>query len=246
MSRTPVWLLPHRLSLDAPVVALVWQDFVARCYPSPLRIPGRCVLGLTVWAIYLADRLLDAKRGDDAESFYRKHWGAMASLLALVLGCDLVTAVLWLRPVVFRNGLALAFAVGAYLCLFSYVRLGMLTWKRVAAAALFSSGVFLVASTSWTADRLLLPWTGFALLCLCNLRTIIHLEWRKHIDAVFCIWAGALCVLCVVEGGPPRWNLALATGAAGLIALTHWGRSLPKNTGRVLADAVLLAPILYR
>ena len=60
-ARPPVWLWFNLLGLDAPVVALVWQDFLARCYPTILRPPGRAVLGLTVWAIYLADRLLDTR-----------------------------------------------------------------------------------------------------------------------------------------------------------------------------------------
>lgn len=52
---------PNLLSLDAPAVALVWQDFLARTFGIPLRMPARLVLGLTVWAIYLGDRLLDVR-----------------------------------------------------------------------------------------------------------------------------------------------------------------------------------------
>jgi hypothetical protein len=54
ISRFQAWV-----SLDAPLVALVWQDFLARCYPHPLLFPARMVLVLTVWAIYIADRSLN-------------------------------------------------------------------------------------------------------------------------------------------------------------------------------------------
>src|SRR6202789_4740956 len=76
--RPPVWLWFNLLSLDAPLIALVWQDFLARCYPTVLHLTGRGVLGLTVWAIYLADRLLDVRYpAPVSESirhqFYRRH-----------------------------------------------------------------------------------------------------------------------------------------------------------------------------
>ena len=59
MRPTPLWLWPNLLSLDAPLVALVWQDFAAHSFGHPLRLPARIVLALTVWAIYVVDRLLD-------------------------------------------------------------------------------------------------------------------------------------------------------------------------------------------
>ena len=59
--RPPIWLWFNVLSLDAPLIALVWQDFLSRCYPTMLLPQGRAVRGLTVWAIYLADRLLDVR-----------------------------------------------------------------------------------------------------------------------------------------------------------------------------------------
>jgi hypothetical protein len=72
--RPPAWLWFNLLSLDAPVVALVWQDFLARCYPATLLLTGRAVLGLTVWAIYLADRLLDIRHPASAEESIRHEF----------------------------------------------------------------------------------------------------------------------------------------------------------------------------
>jgi len=43
--RTPVWLWMNLLSLDAPLVAVIWQEFAARCYPSVLHPAGRPMLG---------------------------------------------------------------------------------------------------------------------------------------------------------------------------------------------------------
>ncbi|MES1258612.1 MAG: hypothetical protein ABUS51_09280, partial [Acidobacteriota bacterium] len=108
--RTPWWLWLNLLSLDAPLVALVWQDFLAHCYPSSLRLVGRWVLGLTVWGIYLADRLMDVRHpatNNEAprHGFYRKHPGAARVLLGAIALADLLIALRWLRPAVISNGL---------------------------------------------------------------------------------------------------------------------------------------------
>ena len=53
----------HLASLDAPTVALVWSWAFARA--AHVRIPGWApiALALIVWAVYIADRLLDARAG---------------------------------------------------------------------------------------------------------------------------------------------------------------------------------------
>ena len=247
--RTPFWLWPNVLSLDAPIVALVWQDFVARCYPSLLRPSGRCVLGLTVWAIYLADRLLDARHMAPSSSggFYQRNWKALGLLLAMVLVADAVFTTVWLRPAVLWTGLPLGLAVTAYLGVFSYGGLVAFRWKRYAAALLFSAGVFLVALTGfphrWSA--LMWPLLGFALLCLCNLLAIVRLEGRRSPETSIWLWIAALGLAAFLSGNLP-WTLALASSALGLILLVWSGHALPQPTGRVLADAVLLTPILFR
>jgi len=57
----PFWSWLNILSLDAPLIAVLWQALLARTFHIPLRPSGRLALGLTVWAIYLADRVLDAR-----------------------------------------------------------------------------------------------------------------------------------------------------------------------------------------
>ncbi len=58
------WLWPNLLSLDAPVVAVLWQILFARCFQVPVDALAALLLLLTVWLIYAADRTLDAWRGD--------------------------------------------------------------------------------------------------------------------------------------------------------------------------------------
>jgi hypothetical protein len=125
--RPPLWLWFNLLSLDAPLIALVCQDFLARCYPTLLRPTGRGALGLTVWAIYLADRLLDVRHPASAiesmrHRFYRQHRGYVIALLALIVCADALLTTLWLRPAVFDEGLLLT---GCVVCI----------WRRLPSRA---------------------------------------------------------------------------------------------------------------
>ena len=58
----PWWLWPNVLSLDAPVVALVWQAAFARLLAVELGWTQRGLLAVCVWLAYCGDRLLDARR----------------------------------------------------------------------------------------------------------------------------------------------------------------------------------------
>ncbi len=82
----PLWNAPpalrlwHLASLDAPTVSLVWSWAFAWavCVRLPLWAPA--VLALIAWAIYIADRLLDARAGMQCPPLHRLrerhrfHW----------------------------------------------------------------------------------------------------------------------------------------------------------------------------
>ena len=243
--RPPVWLWFNLLSLDAPLIALVWQDFLARCYPTALQPTGRGVLGLTVWAIYLADRLLDVRCPAPAsesirQQFYRRHRTFAQTLFFVVMSVDLLATCLWLRPAVFDNGLLLTAGVVAYLALFPLTRWGASAWKKPIAALLSTSGTFLIA---WTGaghplTQLVWPAAAFCALCLSNLLIV---DGVPH-GWVWLILAGA----CLAATRNPNWFGAIMASAAGLTALCRWGRGISREARCVLADALLLTPLLFR
>jgi hypothetical protein len=244
----PVWLWLNLLSLDAPVVAVLWQDFLARCYPSMLRPAGRLMLGLTVWVIYLADRLLDVRlppSGPEtkAHEFCRRHSRLAGTLLAVALFTDLAVA-MQLRRAVFDNGLLVSAGVITYFGAFPMQRMAA-RWKPISAAILFTTGVFLVAWTgtavpAWTLGG---PASAFCLLCLANL--VLISDWERGIRSDR---AGVVLLLvfavCAALGGSP-WYSAVAFSAVGLGALALLGNRLAQPARRVLADAVLLTPLLF-
>lgn len=61
------------LSLDAPFVALAWQDLIAHQLDASLLFSQRIVLGLTTWLVYAGDRLLDARPELDSQSRLPRH-----------------------------------------------------------------------------------------------------------------------------------------------------------------------------
>ncbi len=77
--RTPWWLWPNVLSLDAPLVAVLWQEALGRAHHVRL-LPGcDLALGLAVWLIYIVDRTLDGftaapdQQLSVRHAFYRRH-----------------------------------------------------------------------------------------------------------------------------------------------------------------------------
>jgi len=247
-SRTaPFWLWLNLLSLDAPMVAVVWQDFLARCYPSVLMPAGRLVLFLSVWGIYIADRMVDVRdpmheNESMCHRFYRQHGTFAAVLLGLVALADFLAVRLWLRPAVMRNGLIVAALVVLYMAIFPSRRTRHMRWKQPSAAALFTMGVFLVAWTG-TPDAwrtLGAPAAAFGALCLGNMRLIEHAE-RERSRALIPILAFAC-----LAAGPCWWSFAVAASAAGLAAVDYLGSRWSRETVCLLADLVLFTPLLLR
>jgi hypothetical protein len=76
---TPWWLWPHVLSLEMPVVAVLWQQALAHAHGIRLTPLLGVGLGLACWGIYLLDRTLGAYATKDAGTldvrrrFYLRH-----------------------------------------------------------------------------------------------------------------------------------------------------------------------------
>jgi hypothetical protein len=250
MESEPIWMWLNLLSLDAPLVAVLWQDFLERCYPSTLLPAGRWVLGLTVWAIYIADRLLDVRGEADVEElrhhrFCREHRAIWCAVLGMVVAADVGCTFFWLRPVVFVNGLLVAAASLGYLAVFTSASRGLF-WKKSAAAVLFSAGVFLVtvANSRGGMGVLVMPWLCFAVLCGGNLwmiqlwKTGQSAKWTNLVVMAF----GILCVLV----GQARWYYAVGASAALLVAIHYQKGKVSVEARRVMADLALFTPFFLR
>jgi len=95
--KSPLWLLPNLLSLDAPLVAVVWMWVLAKS----MRVVyvdshAYVLLAAAVWCVYIVDRILDVRRyeGDVTEMSTRHqfHW-KFRKLLLPVVGAVIVYSV---------------------------------------------------------------------------------------------------------------------------------------------------------
>jgi hypothetical protein len=264
----PLWLWPNLLSLDAPVVAVLWQDFLAYRFGLPVRPAWRLVLGLTVWAIYLLDRLLDARKPPMLDEparhrFYRKRWNEMAALLAVVLAADAIVTLGWLRPAMLRGGLMALAGVLVYLAAFHLpAKAGKLP-KEIAAAVLFTAGTFLTAWITLPCPRLAWAALAFFILCLANMIAIETWEWRelpktearpphvltRWLARTYLLWVPLAVILCAIAGykdaGRYGWYTSIALSAGACAGLFGAGRHVSLEARRALVDGVLLTPILF-
>jgi hypothetical protein len=187
----PWWLWWNVLSIDAPMVAVAWAAVFARGGGGKLATVDAAVLFLSVWVIYVSDRLLDgwtaANRGALRERhfFCERHAVALVSLLAAASG-----GIFWLTaeylPAAERDaGLRLGLLLVLYLAGIHAFR-GRLLWalpKEIFVGVLFACGVTLPI---WSRGGELrweegVPWTLFALLCCLNCLAIE--DWERRDDS---------------------------------------------------------------
>ncbi len=98
----PLWLWPHLLSLEAPLVAVAWTWGLAKLHQMSIMpgvLPG---LGLCVWIVYVLDRVLDGihhslKPLDVRHEFHRRWRGLLLVAVGIALGI-LGWLALWVVP----------------------------------------------------------------------------------------------------------------------------------------------------
>ena len=189
-SRYPWWLWPHLLSLDAPLVALAWQDWWGVARHSPPGVGQRVILGLGVWLIYLADRLADAARepSEDlatARHAFARRWKLPLLVLSATVAVDLVViAPLTLPPRQFQAGLAMLAAAGTYFWLIH--RRNPARWtarlpKEAVVGAMFALGTafFALCHPSWPAGTLVGAIILFGGVCFLNCALIT--SWERNV-----------------------------------------------------------------
>ncbi len=177
-------------SLDAPLVALVWQQVFARMAAVRLRAAEVALLGLGVWLVYSLDRCLESWRvAANAEQtrrhlFHRRHRRGILILDALVAAVCAVLALTGLsREELLAGGILLA-TTAAHL--FSHQH-----WQRhwrwrvpkeIVVAAVFGAGTLFFPLLRAEENRWLLAGPGgfFMLLCLANCALIAL--WEERLD----------------------------------------------------------------
>ena len=267
----PVWLWPNLLSLDAPLIAVLWLHLFALSGHIRISPVVSLVLGLVVWLIYAADRLLDGLRSTPFQvqsprhHFYYTH---RKVLLAVLLGVFCLTACICLRldPPTLLFGTLMMLGIAGYFALVHWAG-PLWRWsfpKEAAVAIGFAIGALFPALIH--ANRFAAPMAVllllFVALCWLNVVLIEYAEWvrlrrcREEMPHGSTLRGGrhllaigvfvAIVSLWLMERNGFRADrsllLAIFLSALALAGLGfHW-RKLSINVVRVLADVALLTP----
>lgn len=127
-NRLPWWRWPNLLALDAVAVALVWLEVFGKMSGARVTMVEYVALGVAVWGIYGADRLMDSRLPPDEESRHERHWFAARHVAWLApLALALAGTVGWwslhaMRQHVLMAGVQLAVGVGCYFAILAASR----------------------------------------------------------------------------------------------------------------------------
>ena len=250
-----LWLWPNLLSLDAPIVALLWQLLFVRCFHGRLGTLPAALLATAVWLIYVADRTLDAwlgrpgTAGQPRHEFYRRHWRAVLPVWIMALGGSAWLAWSRLPTPLFIEGAAIASGTALYLAAV-HLTPGLLrraASKESAVAILFGLGASLAAWPGVQTAGDVLTILMFSCLCWMNCTAIDDWERGRELRPSIIAAAGlvALAAACLLQNHRPILGAAETAGALGLVALDRLRGRYSAEALRVLADVVLLTPIVF-
>jgi len=242
----PIWLWPHLLSLDAPLVAAAWCALLARTLHQNVQPTTILVLATVVWIIYAADRLLDVRFSLPDTARHRFARDHRLVLLPAVTAAGLLAAVLGLLvlPVgTLMFGMAAVAAVAIYFIWIHHgrsreVQPGL---KRLPVAVLFGAGVVLPLTMSWS---LALGWAATSAVVWLNILAIDR--WQSSGRSSFAVTLGSAVtgIACLLLGAFGTFYDALALGSFLIFGLNAWREHLSPDALRVTVDMALLVPAL--
>ena len=268
----PLWLWPNLLGLDSPAVAIAWQWLFARVFHVDLPEISHLILGLSVWCVYLADRLYDAIRAKNISKgthrlrFTKQHLAALAITAAAAGGTNLFLIIRHVPEDLVISGLGTAALLAIYygFRMFGRGRISVIVPREVLCGMIFALGSVLAvdyhAGLPGPDPGFIIP--VFFLGLLCAAACILISIWERDADlatsdtsfatrrtgvpAQLPAAVSLLAIVCSVMAFFGSWQiyLALAFSALALRLMLHSEKQLSVTTLRVLADGVLLSPLL--
>ncbi len=259
--RSSLWsraiMLWHLLSLDAPTVAVVWTWAVAAGHHLRLPLHALVAMGVAVWMLYAADRLLDGrglgyatglgKASRDAGSsndgdgefelrhrFHHQHrrWFRLGIVLASLILAGLLR---WMPTSAMRLYLELSAMLAGYFVAIHVVPvgagLGHRLPKEIAVGVFFAAAVFIPTVARLPAERLRLLPEALLLAAVCSLNCLYIYRWehpKLQPGAALPVHPATRLALAVL---PSLTLVVILAGcgleACGLMALAHVDCMIP-------------------
>jgi hypothetical protein len=262
----------HLLSLDAPTVAVLWTWFVATTTHVRLPISSALAMAITVWMLYAADRLMDARllqtnstHLEDLEARHFFHHRHRPAFLAGILLASIALALLLPRldTAAISLYLVLGGFVSGYFLLIHATQSAHRLPKEIAVGFYFAAATFIPTVATLPALRLPLLPSALLFATLCSLNCLFIYAW-EHADrhtnrpthtitrfalshlpllTIFVIVVSA--ALSLFDRHAP-WPIPCATAISAtlLLVLHHRRHSITRITLRAAADLALTTPIL--
>ena len=264
---------PNLIGLDSPIVAVCWQAMFAKIAGIELPWFISLILGLSTWCIYLADRITDVLRNPQHAAtsrhcFTRRHIHKLIALLLFISICNLFLITQYLPNNLIIYGCATLGLIGIYYLIRLTKLKNVITLipREVICGMLFALGCaiapYAYSTTPWIdTPEIFLPVILFGVDCSAS--CILISIWEKEADAE----ASDLSIVTTHTNFIPYltsiltclafisstlacffyWQVFLAVALSAILlklALHYQDRIAPIHL-RVLADAVLLTPLLF-
>jgi hypothetical protein len=273
-SKALLWL--NVLSLDAPLVAVIWQDFFARTFSLKLDLGSRLVLALSIWLAYSADRWLDGWRIPRGASvtprhrFAQDHRVPLAWVWVLVL-CGTISFAWFALPVrLFERGSILVFGVAVYFVLNQLPKTNRFLrgFKELVIGILFAAGTVIFIAPRPDKASLMFWWACATWFLLGVLNCYAIACWELDADRAekqeslitrwpslaSCFKAMAIAISFFAVAPilfhssmvAARFGCAVAASSIGLAMLDLGNGGLDTDFLRSAADLVLFTPLLFR
>ncbi|MDP0501257.1 MAG: hypothetical protein Q7P63_14280 [Verrucomicrobiota bacterium JB022] len=243
-SRLSSWRWLVWLSLDAPLVALVWTLAWSRQLTGSAFHAANVLVPLAIWLGYVADRLLDVRRSPgghldtERHAFYRRYQRTWLVIWLVALAVEFGLSLLWLDGAQWLRGVVLAgLSLGYALSLAWWRGWPRILYKRVAVSLLFAGGVLVF-----------LPWgeeAGHAWLCLSLLALINLLQltsWQAGSRRLGWFALQFACAAGLMLLVMPTWTggmrIGLLASAVAMLLLQLWKRPR-EELDRLLPDVCL-------
>jgi hypothetical protein len=270
MERRPLWLWPNLLSLDAPLVAVVWLWMFAKSWRvDSFSGTVYALVALSVWLIYVVDRLLDSQVARDSPGnqsarhlFHAKYrvplWiGVIVGGISCLVLLGLLPTGLW-----FHGAFVLVFVVFYFLLVFLQDDEGISYLKNALAGLAFAYGTA-VGVHFYRPDSNLFYFLfsrevlTFAVLCMLNITAIdLWAAGRRCGDRevarsfelllsllLLLLFLGSFFLAGQADGFSKPFFIAVMIAAGSLYVINKVGNRISAEAQRVLADVAMVLPL---
>lgn len=256
-------ILWHLLSLDAPTAAATWTWFIATANHIHLPWIAPFAMGVAVWTLYAADRLLDS---EDLELRHRFHHRHRSAFFAGIIVASLTLAILlrYIPSESIHLYLILGGLVFGYFVLIHATRSAHRLPKELAVGVCFAAATFIPTVSRRPDLRLQLIPPAILFAMLCSLNCLFIYEWEhaaapssypphsttqfalRHLTQ-FAAANTAVSAALAIFDRPGPWPIPAATAiSTALLLVLHSRRSRHTLlTLRAAADLMLLTPIFF-